>query len=321
MISRQMIRTDLNLLVALQVLLEERNVTRAAERLFVSQPALSKTLQKLRESFDDELFTRTAHGLIPTPRAEALGKALPTALIQLDQLLADDQFDPATYEGHFHISISPLFAEVLLPGLLAEVTSAAPGVDVLTSDVIPEFQDQLKRGDVDFVAYVVGTTDREIHAEPINTVKPLCYMRANHPLADKKLTLENMLQHPHVRLYLPGLARENSSKVDEILAQKGMYRRVVLETTQFAPAVGVMLETDCLLIANAGLSRSNLFSDHLIGKDVPVDLTQMFDAHGRAGRTRMALLRHTRISNSPAHQWMRRLIVKHLSDPDSLKDV
>ncbi len=71
MLSRQLLRIDLNLLVALQVLLEERNVTRAAERLSVSQPALSKTLQKLRETFDDELFTRTAHGLIPTPRAEA----------------------------------------------------------------------------------------------------------------------------------------------------------------------------------------------------------------------------------------------------------
>ena len=65
MISRRLIRTDLNLLVALQILLEERNVTRAAERLSVSQPALSKTLQKLRDSFEDELFTRTAHGWFP----------------------------------------------------------------------------------------------------------------------------------------------------------------------------------------------------------------------------------------------------------------
>ena len=78
MISRKLIRTDLNLLVALQILLEERNVTRAAERLSVSQPALSKTLQKLRDSFEDELFTRTSHGLVPTPRAEELGLDLPT---------------------------------------------------------------------------------------------------------------------------------------------------------------------------------------------------------------------------------------------------
>ena len=76
MISRKLIRTDLNLLVALQILLEERNVTRAAERLSVSQPALSKTLQKLRDSFEDELFTRTAHGLVPTPRAGSSGSTI-----------------------------------------------------------------------------------------------------------------------------------------------------------------------------------------------------------------------------------------------------
>jgi DNA-binding transcriptional LysR family regulator len=181
---------------------------------------------------------------------------------------------------------------------------------------MPEFQDQLKRGDVDFVAYVVANTDSEIHAEPIKTIRPLCYMRAQHPLADKKLTLADILEYPHVRLYLPGLARENSSKVDEILGQREMYRRVVLETTQFAPAAGVLARTNCLLIANAGLARSDCVTGQLLGRDVPLDLTQMFDAHGRADRTRMALLRHTRTSNSPAHQWMRRLIVKHLSEPD-----
>ena len=319
MISRQLIRMDLNLLVVLQVLLEERNVTRAAERLSVSQPALSKTLQKLRESFDDELFTRTAHGLIPTPKAETLGASLPTALLTLGKLLEDDAFDPASYEGAFRIAISPLFAEVLLPGLMEEVVNTAPGVDVQTSDVSPEFQDQLKRGDMDFVAYVVASTDSEIHAEPIKTIKPLCYMRPQHPLAGKHLTLKDLLDYPHVRLYLPGLARENSSKVDEILGQREMYRRIILETTQFAPTVGVLTRTDCLLIANAGLARNDYVGAHLLGKEVPIDLTQMFDAHGRADRTRMALLRHTRTSNSPAHQWMRRLIVKHLSDPDSLE--
>jgi DNA-binding transcriptional LysR family regulator len=318
MISRQLIRTDLNLLVALQVLLEERNVTRAAERLSVSQPALSKTLQKLRDSFDDELFTLTTHGLIPTPRAEALGAHLPEALQMLGKMLEEEVFDPATYEGAFRIAISPLFAEILLPGLMEEVVKSAPGVDVQTSDVMPDFQDQLKRGDVDFVTYVVANTDREVHAEPIKTIKPLCYMRPEHPLAGQELSLKDILAYPHVRLYLPGLARENSSKVDEILGQREMYRRIVLETTQFAPAVGVLSRTDCLLIANAGLARNDVFSSHLLGKDVPIDLTQMFDAHGRADRTRMALLRHTRTSNSPAHQWMRRLIVKHLSDPETI---
>ena len=96
MISRKLIRTDLNLLVALQILLEERNVTRAAERLSVSQPALSKTLQKLRDSFEDQLFTRTSHGLVPTPRAEELGRELPGLLETIEQVLGDAEFSPDT---------------------------------------------------------------------------------------------------------------------------------------------------------------------------------------------------------------------------------
>jgi DNA-binding transcriptional LysR family regulator len=315
MISRQLIRTDLNLLVVLQVLLEERNVTRAAERLFVSQPALSKTLQKLREAFDDELFTRTAHGLIPTPKAENLGTNLPEALAQLDKLLEDDVFDPATYDGTFRIAVSPLYAEILLPGLMTEIVSSAPGVRILTLDVMPEYQDQLKLGEVDFVAYVVSDTDGDIHAEPIKNIKPLCYMRKGHPLEKKKkLEIKDLLAYPHVRIYLPGLARENSSKVDDILGQRGLHREVALETTQFAPAVGVVSNTDCLLIANAGLIGGPYSGIDLIGKEVPLDLTQMFDAHGRLSRARMCLLRHTRTSNSPAHQWLRKLIVKHLAD-------
>ena len=94
MISRKLIRTDLNLLVALQILLEERNVTRAAERLSVSQPALSKTLQKLRDSFEDELFTRTAHGLVPSPRAEALAQELPALLESVERVLGNEDCDP-----------------------------------------------------------------------------------------------------------------------------------------------------------------------------------------------------------------------------------
>ena len=127
MISRKLIRTDLNLLVALQILLEERNVTRAAERLSVSQPALSKTLQKLRDSFEDELFTRTAHGLVPTPRAEELAHELPALLESVERVLGDEGFDPATFDGSFKILLPPILSEALLPGLMAELSEIGPG--------------------------------------------------------------------------------------------------------------------------------------------------------------------------------------------------
>ena len=145
MISRKLIRTDLNLLVALQILLEERNVTRAAERLSVSQPALSKTLQKLRDSFEDELFTRTAHGLVPTPRAEELGKELPSLLETVERVLGNEGFEPATYSGSFKLLLPPILSEALLPGLMSELGELAPGVQVITAEVAPNYQEQLKK--------------------------------------------------------------------------------------------------------------------------------------------------------------------------------
>ncbi len=320
MISRKLVRTDLNLLVALQILLEERNVTRAAERLSVSQPALSKTLQKLRDAFEDELFTRTAHGLIPTPRAEALAKELPALLQSVEHVLGSDEFEPATYVGCFKLLLPPILSEALLPGLVAELQSLAPNVQVITAEVTPDYQDQLKKGEADFAAFVALDTERDIHAEPISALAPRCYMRVDHPLVDKELGLQDFLAFPHVRLYLPGLTRENTSMVDDVLGQYGVHRTIALETTQFASAVGVLSRTDALLVANAGFEESGLYSGLITGRELPQELQRMIRNTHSTNRGKMSLMRHTRTSRSAPHQWMRALLMKHLTRSDSKID-
>lgn len=317
MISRKLIRTDLNLLIALQILLEERNVTRAAERLSVSQPALSKTLQKLREAFEDELFTRTAHGLVPTPRAEELAAALPSLLETVEKILGDAEFDPATYTGSFRLLLPPILCEALLPGLLAELHEEAPGVQVITAEVSADFQDQLKKGEADFAAFVVLDKEPDIHAEPIATQAPRCYMRTDHPLADKPLELKDFLAYPHVRLYLPGLTRENTSMVDDVLSQYGVHRNIALETTQFASAVGVLAHTDSLLVANAGFESGGLYRHLISGRELPAELQRMIRNSTGGKRGKMSLLRHTRTSRSAPHQWMRALLMKHLNGEEA----
>ncbi len=320
MLSHQLLHMDLNLLVALQVLLEERNVTRAAERLSVSQPALSKTLQKLRESFDDELFTRTAHGLIPTPRAEQLGKGLPEALGLIDGLLEVEDFDPASYEGVFRLVMPPLFAELLLPGLMEVLQRDAPGMRILTGDVTADFQERLKLAEIDFALSVVTDTDSDVHAEPLRTISPRCYMRRDHPLVGQQVKLKDFLAFPHVRLYLPGLSRENIGLVDEVLGERGMYRNIVLETTQFAPAIGVLANTDALLIANVGLANNPYVNEAIATEPIPDELQRLFAGHSGVNRSRLALLRHTRTSNSAAHQWLRKQIVAQMATMDTLDD-
>jgi len=315
-ISRKLIRTDLNLLVALQILLEERNVTRAAERLSVSQPALSKTLQKLRDVFEDELFTRTSHGLVPTPRAEELGADLPHLLESVERVLGEIDFNPATYNGSFKLLLPPILCEALLPGLVAELHETAPGVQVITAEITPDYQDLMKKGEVDFAAYVAQDTDRDILAEPIATLAPRCYMHLQHPLSEKSsITLQDFLDYPHLRLYLPGLARENTSMVDDVLGQYGVHRQISLETTQFASAVGVLAHTTCLLVANAGFEASGLYKELIVGRELPMELQRMIRNTHSTNRGKMSLLRHTRTSRSAPHQWMRSLLMKHLSGP------
>ena len=313
MISRRLIRTDLNLLIALQILLEERNVTRAAERLSVSQPALSKTLQKLRESFDDELFTRTAHGLVPTPRAEVLGKELPALLESVERVLGSDEFTRESYIGSFKLLLPPILSESLLPGLMAELGEVARGVRIITGDVTPDYQEQLKKGEIDFAAFVAFDTQRDILAEPIAAIAPRCYMRIDHPLAEKNMDLKEFLAYPHLRLYLSGLARQNTSMVDDVLGQYGVHRDIRLETTQFASAVGVLTCTDSLLVANAGFQEEGLYSDRIAGLELPAELQRMIRNTHSSNRGKMSLMRHTRASRSAPHQWMRAMLMKHLT--------
>ena len=314
MISRKLIRTDLNLLVALQILLEERNVTRAAERLSVSQPALSKTLQKLRDSFEDELFTRTAHGLVPTPRAEALARELPGLLENVELVLGNEEFSPETYAGSFKLLLPPIVSEALLPSLMAELHEVAPNVQMITAEVTPGYQDQLKKGEADFAAFVALDIDRDILAEPIAAIAPRCYMRIDHHLAQREeFKLQDFLDYPHLRLYLPGLTRENTSMVDDVLGQYGVHRTITLETTQFASAVGVLTHTDSLLVANAGFEEGGLYRGLIVGRELPAELQRMVRNTHSSNRGKMSLMRHTRTSRSTPHQWLRGLLMKHLT--------
>jgi DNA-binding transcriptional LysR family regulator len=315
MISRKLIRTDLNLLVALQILLEERNVTRAAERLSVSQPALSKTLQKLRDAFEDELFTRTAHGLVPTPRAEILARTLPSLLEDVEQVLGSEDFCPERYTGNFKLLLPPILSEALLPGLMAELRQIAPQVQIIAGEVTPDFQERLKKGDADFAAFVAHETERYILAEPIAALPPRCYMGIDHPLVDREMSLQDFLGYPHLRLYLPGLTRENTSMVDDVLGQYGVHRSIALETTQFAAAVGVLTRTESLLVANAGFEDSGLYRNLITGVELPQELQRMIRNTHSEHRGKMSLMRHTRTSRSAPHQWLRNLLMKHLTAP------
>src|SRR4051812_45376678 len=126
-------KIDLNLLIAFSVLMEERNVSRAAERLFVGQPGLSAALKRLREALDDELFVRVGRGLQPTPRALAIAPAIAGALANIDHAIRPpDAFDPRTYEGEFRVGMCDNLETAFFGPLAARIRAEAPGAKLIS---------------------------------------------------------------------------------------------------------------------------------------------------------------------------------------------
>jgi DNA-binding transcriptional LysR family regulator len=201
---------------------------------------------------------------------------------------------------------------------MAELATVAPNVQIIMAEVPPNYQEQLKKGEADFTAFLALETERDILAEPIAAIEPRCYMRVDHPLAAEEMSLKDFLAYPHLRLYLPGLTRENTSMVDDVLAQHGAHRSIVLETTQFSSAVGVLTLTDALLVAHAGFQEGGLYRERIVGHKMPADLERMIRNSNSSNRGKMSLMRHTRTSRSAPHQWMRALLMKHLSSSPEL---
>ncbi|MFT7681545.1 MAG: DNA-binding transcriptional LysR family regulator, partial [Moritella dasanensis] len=134
-IEFELSRIDLNLIVSLNVLLKERNVSRAAEQMCVSQSAMSRTLAKLRDMFNDELFIRTSNGISPTPKASELELLITPLLNDLHRLLIPKEFDPFECDATFNLSVPTYISSFLMPCLIGEVMKVAPTVSVTEANV------------------------------------------------------------------------------------------------------------------------------------------------------------------------------------------
>ncbi len=301
MLSRQLIRADLNLLVALQALLEERSVTRAAEQLFITQPALSKKLKKLQDLFNDELFSRLPYGLVPTPKALELEKQLPNVLRQLNYLIGGAEFMPAEYCGDFRIAMPESLSVWLVPRLLAKLAELAPGVTLRIEDPSAQFIDELTNGRIDFVFHVAKDYPGAIYVESLGGIEVRCMMRSDHPLAQQKtLTQEDFLNYPHVRLYVAKLTKQDIGLIDERLAEMGKKRRLILETPHLTACLDTLRVTDALLVASGHVAAYPLAGD-VVSKPLPSGLENP--------DLQLGIIYHRRVTEHAPHQWLKALLL------------
>lgn len=298
-------RVDLNLLVSLQVLLEELNVTRAAERLHVSQPAMSKTLLRLRSVFEDPLFTRSGRGLVPTPRALELKRALPQLLEGIGGLLIRTQFEPAVYQGHVRIVAPEFMAVQVMPELVRVLGEEAPGLCMAVSNADEDYLGDLESGATDFVLEVEKPVPRGCLITSLGNFTPAVWMRSGHPLAKREFGLDDMLEYPFVQYYLLIAGRVEAtmeSRFDKLITRAGRRRRKAMVTNQLMTALDALHSSDCLMLATMDDLKQESEFYQIVRKPYPRDLEH--DPIIPA-----ALVQHERTANSPMHNWIKERIL------------
>jgi DNA-binding transcriptional LysR family regulator len=189
---------DLNLLRVFDALLDERSVTRAGDRLGLSQSAVSHALSRLRLTLDDELFVRRSTGMEPTPRALDIGPALHTALMQMQMALAPAGFDPATTERAFVIAAGPYGCATLLPVVVQALQARAPGATVRIAPYGAGTMEALDAGRVDAALIGSGPPARRFRFQRLFTETMVWVVRTGHPLAEGELTVQRMVETPHI---------------------------------------------------------------------------------------------------------------------------
>ncbi|HEC54911.1 MAG TPA: LysR family transcriptional regulator [Gammaproteobacteria bacterium] len=259
-------RIDLNLLVILDALLTEHHVTRAAERLHLSQPAVSHALARLRDLLDDPLLVRQRGGLVPTARALELATPLAEALAHVQALLAPNRFDPASAKRRFRVAMSDYSAAIFLPGLVRTLRREAPGIDLQIIQASREgMVDGVLNGDLDLAAGVFPDMPAELRTTPLFDEHYTCLVDRDSLPDDGSLDLATYLSRPHVLLEMRG---SGTPEIERALTAIRERRHVAISLPHWGVAPQLIRGTDLILtVSSQGLL--NIDREHLVAVPPP----------------------------------------------------
>jgi len=235
---------DLNLLPIAVALYDQRSVSRAAEKLGMSQPAVSAALAKLRKAIGDPLFVRTSRGMEPTPRAQALVSPARDALLQIDEkVLSDTSFDPLTTRRTFRLALSDYGEIVFLPHLMKLFAELAPNASLQSRSLsAPQIAVGLESGEVDLaIGYIPEFRRGSLYQQRLLTDSFTCLMRIDHPVTRGRLNLDMYQKLKHAAVVTQGRHHE---VFEGFLAKKGIHRDVVLHTSHFTGMATIICHSD-----------------------------------------------------------------------------
>ncbi|MDB6001083.1 MAG: Transcriptional regulator, LysR family [Rhizobacter sp.] len=263
---------DIGMLRTFDALLRERSVSRAAARLFLSQPAVSASLKRLRDTFDDPLFTRTAHGVLPTPRALALASQVEAVLLEVSKLLNVDRgFDPASSDRIFRVSGSDYSSQRMLPGVCGDLVRIGSRVRVLwESASSATLAERLQRGDLDLGVLPRPSPPTNLEHQALYEDSYVAVARRGHPAFASGMTLEGFCAAPQV--FFGYGTSWLDDHVDQVLARQGMRRNMQVAVTSFGQMAGFLAQTDHVSIfpRRVAIAHEATLESHPLPFDVPV---------------------------------------------------
>jgi DNA-binding transcriptional LysR family regulator len=291
---------DLNLLVALDALVRERSVSRAGERMGLSQPAMSNVLTRLRRLLDDPVLVRTSEGMVPTQRVAAVIGPVRKALSELQQVLAGEaEFEPARAQRVFRVSAMDHAWVVLVPHLARLLAREAPGVRL---DLLPHREStpsDLEAGELDAAILVgrkhgrgAGFRRAELYDDNFD-----CLVRRGHPEVGRRLSLKRYLELGHV---LASPRSRRGGVVDQALQKRGLSRRVHVIVPHFAAAPFVVAATDLIATLPRGVARpfARMLDLQLFPPPIPLEGGPWL------------LVWHERTFQDAGHSWLRAQILE-----------
>lgn len=290
-------RFDLNLLLVFEAVLRERSVTRAADRLSLSQPAMSHALNRLRYLLKDQLFVRSPTGMEPTPRAEQLSTAVARILDDLRRSLEPNEFDPQTASRRFKIAVNNYAAIVLTAPLISACARQAPGISLsIRPSGTLNVADLLDRGELDLAVTAAELPGVRFGTQILLEDDYVAVLRADHPALESPITLETFAAWPRLNISSSG---ENTGFVLAALAEGGLAPSSTLDAP-YLSAANILAGSDFIAVLGRRLGQTLQNNYPLRICDLPFETPHV------------ASLMHwsRRHDDDPAHAWLRRQIVE-----------
>lgn len=301
---------DLNLLRVFDEVMAERNLTRAARNLSITQPAVSNALRRLREVLGDELVRRSGAGVEPTPRALALWPTVRDALRQLQHTLAPGEFDASTADTTFLLAMADATAAELIPGLVQIVEKEAPAISLRVLPLTTrDPRRMLEQEEVDmaigyFPAVIASLAARgqsgvgvAFETQRLYLGQYVCVMRRGHPLAHAPLTLDDYCAARHLLVSFSG---RPYGFIDQTLGALGRERRIVVTVNQFFTAGRVVANSDLLTVLPRHFVTVTGIDEQLVLRDLPFDQPMVH----------VDAIWHRRAQHGHAHEWLRTALLR-----------